>query len=263
MAPDAEPSDNVRLTDDDYARAERMLAPYRARHVPPVVPHWRPHDRFTYLLGDRTILVDPASGTRHEATDAELVGDLADEAALPDELPSPDGRWTAFRRNGDVWVRTLDGDEVALTDDAEPGLVYGALPDPMSARMVLRASGLDTPPFVVFWSSDSTRLLAHRLDQRGLPETVLVESAPRDGGRPRAHTVRYPMPGDDVPMMTWTVLHVAERLAVPAQAPPEPVMHPTDLVYPWWSGEKGEAVLRMRRARRPDPRPRPPRPRHR
>lgn len=182
MAPDPEPSDRVRLTDDDYARAERMLAPYRARHVPAVVPQWRPHGRFIYTRDDRTVFVDPAAGIRRDATAAELAGELADDAALPDELPSPDGRWTAFRRAGDVWVRSVDGDEVALTDDAEPGLVYGALPDPMSGRIMLRDTGLDTP-FVAFWSPDSTRLLVHRLDQRGLSETVLVESAPHDHGR--------------------------------------------------------------------------------
>jgi hypothetical protein len=49
-----------------------------------------------------------------------------------------------------------------------------------------RALGID-PPFVAEWSPDSARLLTHRLDQRGLHEQVLVESAPAGGGRPVEH----------------------------------------------------------------------------
>ncbi|WP_103380673.1 S9 family peptidase [Pseudonocardia dioxanivorans] len=239
--------DPLVLTDDDYARAERMLAPYRARHVPRVDPQWLPGGRrFVYVSGGRTLLVEPAMGTRRDATDYEIA---AAAPGRPDEIASPDGRWTAFASDGNLWVRSRDGEEVALTDDAEPGVTYATLPDPMAGRMALRGTGLDGL-LVVHWSPDSTRLLTHRLDQRDVAEQVLVESSPAGGGRPVEHRLRYPVPGDEqIATATWTVLDVESRTAVRVQGEPQPVVHPADVVYPWWSGDHGEAVYHVRRSR--------------
>ncbi|MPY58574.1 S9 family peptidase [Streptomyces spongiae] len=295
----------TRLTDADYARAEQMLAPHRARHVPgsTVTPQWlNGGTRFWYRVGTRYVVADPAAGTRREAFDhARLAAALslasghAVEAAdlpfaaieFPDrdgtqdavrfsafgsrwewsdhtgtctrvdeaqpgplEFPSPDGTWIAFRRDGNVWVRSRDGgEEFALTDDAQPHHDYGCLPDAMSARMAMRSFGLE-PPFQAVWSPDSTRLLVHRLDQRGLAEQVLVESSPPGGGRPVEHRFRYPIPGDEAQAtMSWTVLDVATRRVVRQQDEPATIVHPSAVVYAWWSGEKGDAVHFLRQSR--------------
>lgn len=288
-----DPAVTIRPT--DYARAEQMLAPYRARRVPRVTPRWLSSGRrFSYEVGGRHVLVDPAAGTRRDlfdhdrlaaalslssgtaveagalpVTETDLDDDVLRFAALgsrwefsegtlsrvddrpgdPFDLASPDGRWTAFRRDGNVWVRPRDGEEFALTDDAGPDHGYGALPDAMSSRMLLRRFALGTP-FVAQWSPDSTRLLVHRLDQRGVAEQVLVESSPAGGGRPVAHRYRYPIPGDEAQAtMTWTVLDVVDRQVVRQQEEPRPIVHPVTLIHAWWSGEKGEAVHHLRQSR--------------
>ncbi len=284
----------IELSDRDYARAEQMLAPHRARRVPTVQPQWLPGgNRFWYQVGGCFVVVDPAGGGRRDAfdhdrlatalsvaagtaveaadlpisaLDLDVAGGLVrfsafgtrwefsdrsgtctrvdDEQPGPGEIPSPDGRWLAFRRDGNVHVRSREeGDEFALTHDAEPGHDYGSLPDAMSGRMMLRQLGIDEPAPVLTWSPDSTRLLVHRLDQRGLPEQVLVESAPRDGGRPVEHRLRYPMPGDDAqPTMAWYVLDVTTRTAVRQQDDPFTVVHPTAVISARWRGDKGDAV---------------------
>lgn len=284
------------LTDSDYARAEQMLAPYRARKVPgsALQPQWLSDGkRFWYQVGRRCVVVNPDEGTRrvafdhdrlaaalseetgHAATGDDLpvvaveirddgtarftafekqwtwsdddgLRERADEEAqpLPGEVPSPDEAWVAFRRDGNIWVRPRDGggDEFALTDDAEPLFDYGGLPETTGARALMRILGL--PPVSFFhWSPDSTRILVQRIDQRDLPELVLVESTPAEGGRPVEHRTRYTMPGEDkVAMMTWNVLDVAERTIVRQQDEPWPIMHNTALVYAWWTGKNGAAV---------------------
>lgn len=292
------------LTDDDYARAEQLLAPYRARRVPAarIAPQWLPGGaRFRYQVGARHLVVDPTEGTRRDAFDharlatalsavsghaveaADLpitqvefeVPDREDDPARSDsvrfsafdarwewsdragtcvrvegeeppgprDVVSPDKQWIAFRRDGNIWVRSRHGEqEFALTDDAEPHHDYGGVPDPLGFRSLARSFGLE-PLFHVSWSPDSTRLLAHRLDQRGLPEQVLVESSPPGGGRPVEHRYRYPMPGDEAQAtISWTVLDVTTRTAVPQQDEPRTIVHPAAIDYAWWAGKKGDAV---------------------
>lgn len=167
-----------------------------------------------------------------------------------DEIPSPDKSWLAFPRDGNIWVRSHDREqEFPLTDDAEPEFDYGGLPDATGARALMRLLGLPRP-FIVTWSPDSTRLLVHRLDQRDLPELVLIESAPRDGGRPVEHRTRYPMPGEEAQVtMSWTVLDIAERTVVRQDGEPTVITHPTAIVYAWWTGKAGEAIHFLQQSR--------------
>ncbi|MGV9799613.1 DPP IV N-terminal domain-containing protein [Mycobacterium sp. NPDC003449] len=311
------PDDTTRtLTDADYARAEQMLAPHRARRVPgsSLRPQWLSRGtRFWYQVGTRYIVVDPATGSRRDAFDhARLAAALstasgravtADDLPItavdlgdgdgpvrfsafesrwtwsdrdgtctrvegdlpvpPGEIESPDKAWVAFRRDGNIWVRRAgaqrpgecdrgQGDsaqEFALTDDAEPAFEYGGLADATGGNALMRALGLPQA-FVVQWSPDSTRLLVQRVDQRGLPELVLVESAPPDGGRPVEHRTRYPMPGEPAQAtMTWNVLDVAERTVVRQCGEPDILMHGTAIVYAWWTGESGDAVHFLNQSR--------------
>lgn len=286
------------LTDSDYARAEQLLAPYRARKVPgsTLAPQWLSGGRrFWYQVGTRYVLVDPAAGGRRAAFDHDRLAaalsvasgqavngdDLSISAAqfhgdalrfsafgktwawsdaaglresdhvtpLPGEVPSPDEQWVAFGRDGNIWVRRAGakrpgdehrraggGEEFALTGDAEPHFDYGGLPETTGAKALMRLLGLPAPLFF-HWSPDSTRILVQRIDQRDLPELVLVESTPHDGGRPVEHRTRYTMPGEDaVAQMTWNVLDVNDRSVVRQQDPPTTIMHNTALVYAWWTG---------------------------
>ncbi|GAA1380699.1 DPP IV N-terminal domain-containing protein [Pseudonocardia kongjuensis] len=298
-------ADRIRLTDADYARAEQMLAPYRARLVPTaaVVPQWSADGtRFRYRSGGRYVLVDPAAGTRRDAFDHERLAAALSEASghavAADDLPltavefdlpgrdpdvvrfsaldagwewsdragtctpveaagppvgpgeilSPDRTLVAFRRDGDVWVRSRDGrEEFALTDDAEPHHDYGGFPE-AGTKLKLPLLGMGSL-LVAEWSPDSTRLITHRIDQRGLPEQVLVEAAPEGGGRPVAHRIRYPMPGDDAQAtVTWHVLDVRTRQNVAASGGPE-VLGQYNLARRWWTGEDGAAVHVLHQSR--------------
>jgi dipeptidyl-peptidase 4 len=106
----------------------------------------------------------------------------AQQAASPVESVSPDGRWVAYRRGHDLWLRSAEtGEESALTTDGTAERAYATAPDYAAKRQALRAIGVHGSPVVVSWSPDSRRLLTCRLDQHGVESTHLVEAAPPDG----------------------------------------------------------------------------------
>ncbi|WP_214322519.1 S9 family peptidase [Nonomuraea sediminis] len=281
---------------DRYRTAELLLGHNRDRLVRggKVRPVWD-QGRFWYRSEGRFHLVDPAARTRAPAFDHErlaaVLGGLPTSIALADgavdldadgkrwrcelgtyaltELPargpldvvSPDGRYAAFRKGHDLWLRELEtGLEHSLTTDGTQERAYGVNPDSAAMRTLARRLGLPYLPPVVLWSPDSRRLVTHRLDQRGVLPMHLVESAPPGGGRPVLHTYRYPLPGDEVlPRGELVVFDVATRTAVRAKADPIliPYLSPISLGRLWWD----EAVhylehsrdLRTLRLRRLDP----------
>jgi dipeptidyl-peptidase 4 len=121
---------------------------------------------------------------------------------------SPDGRYAAFRRDHDLWVRdlTTQQDIRLTTGGAER---YGYATDNEGWRRSERPA--------VTWSADSRRLLTYRLDERGVGEMHLLEMAT---GRPVLHSWPYAIPGDTiVPMHEWVVVDVANRRVVAVQSP--------------------------------------------
>ncbi|MEH6379419.1 DPP IV N-terminal domain-containing protein [Streptomyces sp. KLMMK] len=170
----------------------------------------------------------------------------------PLDVPSPDKKVAVSQRGHDLWARSLsDGREWALTTDGEPGHRYGSGPDCTSNGTLLRKFGLPHLPPAVAWSPDSTKVLAHRTDERGVRQTHLVEARPADGGAPLLHTQRFAYPGDEqVPRAELVVLDVQAGTVVRAQAEPllMPMMSPITAKWAWWAPD-GSAVYYLGRPR--------------
>jgi dipeptidyl-peptidase 4 len=160
-------------------------------------------------------------------------------------VPSPDRKVAVSRRGHDLWARSLaDGREWALTTDGEPDHRYGSGPDSTSNATLLRKFGLPHLPPAVAWSPDSTKVLAHRTDERGVRQTHLVEARPADGGAPFLRTQRYAYPGDErVPHAELVVLDVQAGTMARAQAEPlrMPQSSPVMSGWAWWAPD-GSAV---------------------
>ena len=170
----------------------------------------------------------------------------------PLEVPSPDKKVAVSQRGHDLWARSLsDGHEWALTTDGELDYQYGSGPDSTSNGTLLRKFGLPYLPPAVTWSPDSTKVLAHRTDERGVRQTHLVEARPADGGAPVLRTQRYAYPGDEnMPQAQLVVLDVAEGTVVRAQAEPllMPQFSPIMATWAWWD-EAGSAVYYLSQRR--------------
>ncbi|MCX4546137.1 DPP IV N-terminal domain-containing protein [Streptomyces sp. NBC_01565] len=170
----------------------------------------------------------------------------------PLDVPSPDGKVAVSQRGHDLWARSLsDGREWALTTDGEPDHRYGSGPDSTGNATLLRKIGLPHLPPAVAWSPDSTKVLAHRTDERDVRRTHLVEARPADGGAPVPHTQRYAYPGDEnVPLAELVVLDVATGTMVRAQAEPllMPQLSPIATKWAWWAPD-GSAVYYLGRPR--------------
>ncbi|MCB5177983.1 S9 family peptidase [Streptomyces antimicrobicus] len=170
----------------------------------------------------------------------------------PLEVPSPDGKTAVYRHGHDLWARSLtDGRQWALTSDGAADHAYGPGPDCTSNTTLLRKIGLPHLPPAVSWSPDSTKVLAHRTDEREVRRTHLVEARPADGGAPLTRTQRYAYPGDEaVPLAELVVLDVATGAVVRAQGEPLLMsqMSPITTRWAWWAPD-GSAVYYLARPR--------------
>lgn len=87
---------------------------------------------------------------------------------------SPDGAWTTFIKDFNLWVRNKEGKEFALTSDGKEGLAYG----------------------MPRWSPDSKCIAAWRIEPGERLQVHLLSSSPRAGGRATLQSREYPLPGD-------------------------------------------------------------------
>jgi dipeptidyl aminopeptidase/acylaminoacyl peptidase len=165
-------------------------------------------------------------------------------SAAASESPSPDGRWAVLVQDHDLYLRNVETDEVRrLTTDGEDGWAYSGMNDSCAALVMQEDLGFTMPPMGL-WSPDSTRFLTHRIDQREVGLMHLVRSAPADGGRPRALSYHYALPGDE--KLPWTELLVVDAVSGSVtKVDHEPIVTPFVplLVYgfAWWSKQSDKA----------------------
>lgn len=168
--------------------------------------------------------------------------DVGEKATQPcNQVASPDGRWAAFTRGSNLYVRSLvTGEELALTSDGESYFDYATTSESNLEHVSRHLSGRARPPVLV-WSPDSKKLVTHRLDQRQVQALHLVQSVPPDGSaRPRLHSYRYPLVGDpNVPLATIVIFDLESKNRIEVESEPEPVTidTPVETKRVFWSGD--------------------------
>jgi dipeptidyl-peptidase 4 len=106
---------------------------------------------------------------------------------------SPDGKWAAFTRDSNLWLRDLStGQDRALTRDGTADYAYAS---PPAARRASGA-GIATPPEGA-WSPDSRYFLTLQVDDRDVPDLAVMDFAPAGGLRPEVRTNKTSLPQDD------------------------------------------------------------------
>jgi dipeptidyl aminopeptidase/acylaminoacyl peptidase len=140
------------------------------------------------------------------------------------EVTSPDGRWVAFTRGDNVWVRELaTRKETQLTTDAQPDFGY-AKPTGCCQQVTVVVAKREQRPVLV-WSPDSRRIATYKMDERGVRRMYLLETK-----SPAAvlHAYPYALPGDSiVPRYDTYILDVASHTALKVNRPPQTAVNTT------------------------------------
>lgn len=166
----------------------------------------------------------------------------APEVPVVPEERSPDGKWAAFRREENIWIRPTGGGEaLPLTTDGVEHHGYGGLPGACLHWVTDLRKGKPPRPKVM-WSPDSRYLLTYRVDEREVKDLSLIQSVPEDGSfRPKLYTYRCAMAGDEhVTQLELVVLDVANRRRVKLSAISQFfVLMPMEAHTVWWASDSG------------------------
>jgi dipeptidyl aminopeptidase/acylaminoacyl peptidase len=108
---------------------------------------------------------------------------------------SPDGKWSAFVRDHNLYVRNLENsEEIALSSE-------GTVEDAYSERL--------------YWSPDSEKLVALRIQKGDDRKIYLIESSPKDQLQPKLHTLSYAKPGDRIAIPKPQLFNVVREGQIP------------------------------------------------
>jgi dipeptidyl aminopeptidase/acylaminoacyl peptidase len=93
------------------------------------------------------------------------------------EATSPDGKWTAFVKDNNVYLRDKENQETPLT-----------------------TTGTAANPFAsLTWAPDSRSLVLFRTEPGDSKQVYMIETSPKGQLAARLHTRPYPRPGDKLP----------------------------------------------------------------
>jgi dipeptidyl-peptidase 4 len=163
--------------------------------------------------GTRAVIANPIH--KEETNSSKAAPRLNVEAPIADR--SPDGKWEAFIRNNNLWLRDLASRaEYPLSTDGTPGDTYHQ--DVSIDREIHgQYAKPEAPPTMpdVHWSPDSKRLVAMRT--RLAPDRLvyLVESSPTDQLQPKLQSYPYLKAGDEIPISIPHLFAVDSRKQIP------------------------------------------------
>jgi dipeptidyl aminopeptidase/acylaminoacyl peptidase len=153
----------------------------------------------------------------------------------PPALHSPDGRRACVLKDHGVWVTDRRSGNTREILRGEPFNSYGhgleAGPGAVAHRRSRLPNGL--------WSQDSQWFATHRIDERSLAETALMEYVPVGGGRPVMHRIKVAGPTDDVPLVEFVAVHIdSGRVLSASEYPAVPQAYsPFPLRQGWFTAE--------------------------
>ena len=189
-------------------------------------PRALPFREIRFVDGDRSVRF--SVGKNRQWTCSIVSYSCAGPDTMPldrvTEVASPDGKWVAFTRQDNLWVRDVaTAHEVQLTNDAGPDDGY-AKPTGCCAQVTTVVRHLPQRP-VLAWSPNSKYIATYKMDERGVRRMYLLETK-----SPAfvLHTYPYALPGDSViPTYDMYVFDVAAGRGVKVDRPPQPAVNTT------------------------------------
>lgn len=191
-----------KLSEADYQRAANMLMGNTRKLIDNAIqPQWTPDNQVWYqsltenkceykLLNpiDKEIKV---ANTRKEL----FPQSTSNQTEVDDEeVLSPDGKYVAFIRNWNLWIRELSTKtEKQITTDGIPDFGY--------ATDNAGWSHSNRP--VLKWSPDSKKIATFQQDQRHVSDMYLVKTTV---GAPELEAWKYPLPSDSIVILIHRVV---------------------------------------------------------
>lgn len=233
-----------------YQKAEALLSWNAAKLVrnASVSPIWNADSTaFRYRRQDETgaeqwVSIDALTGERAPA----IAPENRTRPWRDGELPSPDRRWALRLVDDNLHVRDIAADtERRLTTDGAPLHGWGGSPG-TNLEPVTQARSGRVPLPVAAWSPDSRRIVAHRIDERSLPDFHFLEACPKSGSAlPKLYSVKFSTP-DDAVLATaeLAIFDIETGASRPIQLPPLLITResPIERAQVWWS-ESGAALF--------------------
>jgi dipeptidyl-peptidase-4 len=141
-----------------------------------------------------SLIVTLAGNAYHIALDGPTLSHVEVVDPIP-SLYAPDGGKACFLKDHAVWIKErATGVAAPLTPEGESLYSFGAEAEsaimPLTVRKVAIPRGL--------WSRDSAWFVTHRIDERHLPDSGLVENAPAGGKRAVAHVFKVSAPDGEL-----------------------------------------------------------------
>jgi dipeptidyl aminopeptidase/acylaminoacyl peptidase len=142
-------------------------------------------------------------------------------------------KWTTFVKDHNIFLRDrTSGEEFSLSDD-------GTADNPYGSR--------------VYWSPDSSKLVALRTAKGTERKVYLVEAAPKDQLQPKLHSYNYRKPGDRIPITkpqlfdieTRTLISVDDKLFPNPWAVNEVRWQPDSARFTFLYNQRGHQTLRI------------------
>ncbi len=124
---------------------------------------------------------------------------------------SPDGKYTAFVRDNNVWVVERDGSETASSREGRGRDIK--LPE---GGTQLSFDGTSADRYIqIMWSPDSRKIAALRKEELKERQILLRESRPADQVQPKYRWLDYAKPGDALPQETPALFDVERMSQIP------------------------------------------------
>lgn len=184
------------------------------------------------FLADRTAIHFTASGSNWKCSLEKYVcsklGPVPkdedwDQSPQPENNPdrvlaSPDGKWQAFIRNYNVYLKDKTGkNAVVLSTDGSEDNFY-----------LFRS---------LSWSPDSQHLVAYRIRPGYRRMIHYIESSPTDQLQPKYSSMEYEKPGDVLDLQQPVLFNISARQEIPVDHSLFP--NPYDLSRPkWWKDSR-------------------------
>jgi dipeptidyl-peptidase 4 len=193
--------------------------------------------KIEFVLEDQVIFCDLESGICHAVT----------KNVSSEEVVSPDGKWAAFIRDHNLWLRPVTGaGAVPLTTDGVEHFAYGVAAGHCLHTVSDQREGVKAKP-ILMWSPDSRYILTHQLDERDVAFSHLLQYAPEDGSlRPKLWSFKYAMPNDEHQALeTLLIINIQTKAVTPVDIPP--IINDGDTTIDfqlvWWSSKSDCAYL--------------------